>query len=176
LTNLPIPVPTTAAPGNFLTSALWNAQVRDAIGFVLNPPVFFGYSTATIALSAGVFTAIGMDTEVIDSYGGHSTVTNTSRYVAQVAGVYEVIGGASLTSTTGNLFAAYIGKNGSTTIPGSEIETPPMSSHFNGISTPPTMVQLNVGDYVETYVLASAATSTANGGPWCTLSVKFVHP
>ncbi|WP_147267286.1 hypothetical protein [Streptomyces sp. SDr-06] len=175
MTNLPIPVMSTAAPGNFLTSALWNAQVRDAINFVLNPPIFFGYSTSTVSLAAGVFTAIGLDTEVFDSYGGHSTVTNTSRYVAQVAGVYEVIGAGSLQSTSGTLLAVYVGKNG-TIIPGSEVETPPMSTHFNGISSPPAMVQLNVGDYVETYVLCSSAASTANGGPWCSLSVKFIHP
>ena len=173
--NLPIPVPSTAAPGNFLTSALWNAQVRDAISFVLNPPIYFGYSTVQVSLSAGVYTAIPLDTDKFDSYGGHSTVTNTSRYVAQVAGVYEVVGGVAIASTSGTLLAAYVAKNG-TQITGSGIEVPPMASHFNGTATVPVFVQLNIGDYVETYVYCSAAVQTANGGPWCSLSAKFIHP
>ncbi|MFJ9616702.1 hypothetical protein [Streptomyces noursei] len=178
MANLPAPVQSTAAPGNFLTSALWNAQVRDSVNFLLNPPMYFGYSTTAVSISAGGYSAIGMDTDITDTYGGHSKVTNTSRYTCQLAGYYEVGGGAALPSSSNTataLMAAQIRKNGSELPPG-RVEVAQMANHYNGAPLTPSAVQLNVGDYVELYVDCDTATSTSASGPWCSLYVKFLHP
>jgi hypothetical protein len=178
MTNLPVPTPSTAAAGNFLTSALWNAQVRDAVNFLLNPPMFYGYATTGVAITAGGYSAIGLDTEITDNYGGHSTTTNTSRYVCQLAGFYEVGGSASLpasANTSTALMAAHISKNG-VEIPPSRLEVPQMANHYNGSAIPTAGVQLNVGDYIELYVDCDTNATTAGGGPWCSLYVKFLHP
>jgi hypothetical protein len=173
MTNLPVPTPSTAAAGNFLTSALWNAQVRDAINFLTNPPIFFGYQSVAQSLPATTYTAIGMDTETLDSYGGHSTTTNTSRYVCQLAGTYEVCAVAAVQPNSGGFASAYVAKNGSEII-GSRIAYAAMSGHNSAAPTAVTQVQLAVGDYVELYVYSGVAVSTAVG-PWSSLTVKFIH-
>lgn len=87
-----VPSPPTETPGLYNTSALFNAQVRDLNNFGLGPPVFSGYAAATQSIPTGnVMTALSLDTELLDSDSGHSTVTNTSRYTATVAGTYFVI-------------------------------------------------------------------------------------
>lgn len=178
MSNIPIPTPAQEAAGNLITGALWNANVYNGLSFLLNPPMFFGYATTGVAISAGGYSAIGMDTEVTDTYGGHSTTTNTSRYVAQVAGFYEVGGSAALpasSNTSTALMAAQIRKNGTEVQP-ARLEVAQMANHFNGAPLTPTCVQLNVGDYVELFVDCDTAVTTASGGPWCSLYVKFLHP
>lgn len=171
--NLPVPVPGTQASGNFLTSALWNAQVRDAVNFLTGPPVFYGYQTAVQSLVAATFTAVTIDTEVVDTYGGHSTTVSTSRYVCQLAGVYEVCGSGAIASSSGGLLITYTAKNG-TEITGSRTATNPMTNHFTGLVAAPVYVSLAVNDYVELYIYSQTAVSTGTS-PWSTLSVKFVH-
>ncbi len=57
------------------------------------PPAFWGYATSTQSIvNANTMTALNLDTEVLDPDGGHSTVTNTSRYTATVPGTYLVFG------------------------------------------------------------------------------------
>lgn len=87
-----VPSPPTEAPGNFNTAALFNAQVRDLNNFALAVPVFSGYQASSQAISNSTWTSITIDTERLDSDGGHSTVTNTSRYTATVPGLYLVFG------------------------------------------------------------------------------------
>jgi hypothetical protein len=166
------PVSYTAVTGNFLTSALWNTQVRDASAFLAGPPIFFGYQSVSQSLSAATYTAALLDTEVIDTYGGHSTSTNTSRYTAQVPGTYEVVGSGAVASNSGGLLSLYVAKNG-TEIVGSRSAVNPMTNHNTGIPTAPVQVPLAIGDYVEVYVYNQTAVSTATG-PWCSLSVKFI--
>jgi hypothetical protein len=166
------PLSYTAATGNFLTAALWNTQVRDATAFLAGPPVFFGYASVSQSLSAATYTAALLDTEVVDTYGGHSTSTNTSRYTAQIAGTYEVVGTGSVASNSGGLLSLYVAKNG-TELTGSRTATNPMTGHNTGMPTAPVQVPLLAGDYVEVYVYNQTAVSTATG-PWCSLSVKFI--
>jgi hypothetical protein len=78
-------------PGNYNTSALEN-QIRYAIGYFAAVPVFYGYQTSTQSIADSTFTAITIDTEVLDPDGGHSNTTNPSRYTPQVPGTYLVFG------------------------------------------------------------------------------------
>lgn len=87
-----VPVPVTEAPGNYDTAALFNAQVRDLNNFALGAPVFSGVQGTAQSIPNGAWTSFTIDTELLDADGGHSTVTNTSRYTATVPGTYLVIG------------------------------------------------------------------------------------
>src|SRR5690348_12981216 len=97
-----VPVSVQEAPGNFNTAALFNAQVKALNDFLTAPPVFSGYATTAQSIpNANAMTALNFDTEVLDSDGGHSTVTNTSRYTATVPGTYLVFGFVGWANTSG---------------------------------------------------------------------------
>lgn len=106
------PVEATVAPGATITSALWNAGVRDGVNFLANKPILFVTQTSTQNLTSSAWTALNFDTTVVDSYGGHSNVTNNSRYVGQQPGYY-LVGGCSCAAfnSTGQRAAA-VAKNG----------------------------------------------------------------
>ncbi|MFE9448261.1 hypothetical protein [Streptomyces sp. NPDC006739] len=177
MANLPVPVPASEVPGAFITSALWNANVYNGLTYLLNPPVFFGYQTSGQSLTSGTGIAVTLDTETIDTYGGHSTTTNTSRYTAQVAGTYLVSGGASVNGATSQTYlAAYICKNG-VEQPGSRGMVPGNSSHTYTVSAITISVVLAVGDYVEIFVQADGTSPTTHGSATQTssMSVTWIH-
>lgn len=111
-----VPSPPTEAPGLFNTSALWNAQVRDLNLFTLAVPVFRGYQASAQSCTNGTWVSVAIDTETLDSDGGHSNVTNNSRYTPTVAGTYLVLGTAAFAGSATTQRAARIGFNGTTLI------------------------------------------------------------
>lgn len=74
--------PTTAS-GQVLTSAIWNASVRDNIIYLQdradNPPRARVTHNATQSLTNGADTALAFNTEATDSAALHDTATNNSR-------------------------------------------------------------------------------------------------
>lgn len=163
------PAPITEAPGNFNTSALFNAQVTALNQYLLAPPVFFGYQTSSQAVTSGSFVAATLDTERVDSDGGHSTVTNTSRYTFQVAGWYLAFGVATWTvSSTGTRATKFL-LNGSTSIISSEQLHLPANVASSSASSW-AFVQASVGDYIEMHIYQNSggALSTNTGADWCT--------
>lgn len=170
-----VPVPGTAVPGMYETAAFWNANVRDGLSFLLNPPIFHAYASALQTIPNNTVTNVTLDTEVIDTAGGHSTTTNTDRYVCQVPGVYQVSGLVTFDSgnTTG-LRLAEIRVNGSTAVMGSEVLAPASASQAIAAPTPPMPIRLAVGDYVTLSVLQSSGGSLAIGkAGGATLSTLF---
>lgn len=163
-----IPVIPTEAPGNFNTSALWNANVFGGLNYLLNPVRFKAYSSTAQSIANGTSsTTLTLDTEIIDTDGGHSTVTNTSRYTAQTAGLYYVSGycciGPTTGSTTGTRTIQIFLNGGGVT--GSAVQAAPSPLNGTGVFTA-TLVQMNVGDYVEIAFWqnsgGSQSTSTTN--------------
>lgn len=146
--NLPIPVPATEEPGVSIASTLWNSQIRDGLGFLLTEPVFMGTQTSSQNVPSGAWTAININTEQIDTYGGHDTVTNNSRYTAPIAGWYSVCGVTCWSANSTGTRASRIHVNG-TVIQGSSQMYAPNPSNTTGVATPLRVVYLNVGDYVE---------------------------
>jgi hypothetical protein len=144
-----IPTIPTEAPGNFITSALWNANVLGGFTYLFAPVRFRAYSSTAQTLATGTTgVALTFDTEIVDSDGGHSTVTNTSRYTAQTAGLYWVSGQWLTGSTSGTgTRATQIWLNG-TAIPGSTTQFPASASNGGG-GFAWTVVPMAVGDYVE---------------------------
>lgn len=171
-----VPSMLTEVPGNFITAALWNAQVRDLGTFTTGVPFFTGYQVATQSIANNTWTAITFDSEYFDDDGGHSTVTNTSRYTCQVAGRYELTGCFVVAFNTTGLRAAKLAKNG-TPITGSAVFI--QASPSVGTSVLTTIpVQLAAGDYVELngWQGSGGALSTlASADSGCVLTAKWVH-
>lgn len=144
-----IPTIPTEVPGNFWTSALWNANILGGLGYLFAPVRFKAYSSTAQSISSSTTSAVlTLDTEIVDSDGGHSTVTNTSRYTCQTAGLYAVTGSVcfNTTNSTGtrtlNIFVNGAGQTGA-----GQQAAPSASNGASVFSA--TLVQLAVGDYVE---------------------------
>lgn len=152
MVNLAVPAPSTMAPGNLITGAIWNAQVRDALNFLLNVPKAIVRQAATQTIPSGTWTSIAMDTNFLDNYNGHSTTVNNSRYTAQAAGWYSAIGIGSLSATGGTSFGLRLAVNGAI-VQGSAVNGA-TTAIFGGLgaATIGKEVFLNVGDYVETQI------------------------
>lgn len=84
-----IPSPRTWTSGE-TPSAVQLNDLRDAYGFLMNPPRVKVYSTTGQSID-NTDTLLTWDAEIYDSDGMHSTVTNPSRLTAVTAGVYEIV-------------------------------------------------------------------------------------
>lgn len=143
-----IPSVPTEVPGNFWTSALWNTNVLGGLGYLFSPVRFKGYSSTTQSLASGTSgIVLTLDTEVVDSDGGHSTTTNTSRYTAQTAGLYYVSGAVTFATNATNTRTLQVFLNGAG-VTGSAMQVAPAPNRGASVFTS-TIVQLAVGDYVE---------------------------
>lgn len=170
-----VPVSVTETPGNSLTAALWNAQVKATIDFLTSPPRFKGYATVAQSIPNNAFTSLSLDAELWDSDGGHSTVSATSRYVCQVAGTYAVVGAASIVGNATGGRGVQITVNGNA-ITGTELLT---NNNGTGSWSGQTVceVPLNVGDYVEVqaYQNSGGALNTNNFAPLApAMTVRWV--
>lgn len=144
-----IPTIPTEVPGNFWTSALWNTNVLGGLNYLFSPVRFKGYSSTLQSIGSSTSsTVLTLDTEVFDTDNGHSTVTNTSRYTCQTAGLFYVSGSVCFNATNANGSRTLnIFVNGAGQV-GAGIQSAP--SPANGASVfSATLTQLNVGDYVE---------------------------
>jgi hypothetical protein len=163
-----MPVVATEAPGSFVTSALWMAQVAATMQWLFGSgagngvPRFRGFASTAQAFASGLtFAPVNLDSEVYDSEGGHSTTTNTSRYVCQVAGMYRLTAMGSFGVNSAGSRAVAVGVNGS-----SVIQAQSAAPAANSWANQSTVDQfLNVGDYVEilTWQNCGASLSTSTG-------------
>jgi hypothetical protein len=140
-----------------------------------NPPMAVLQQTVTQSVANGTWTAITFDTEVTDPYGGHSTVTNTSRYTCQLAGWYRVtVRAAFATNATGSR-GARVHKNGAYIQGGANLVG---AGTLNGIVEASHVLQLGLGDYVEGAAGqnsgGSLSTSFANESA-CMMYVERIH-
>jgi hypothetical protein len=67
-----------------------NSNVRDAVNFLANPPVFIGYQATAQSIANGTSTVITLDTVQRDTYSGWNASTNT--YTIPVSGVWVFTG------------------------------------------------------------------------------------
>ncbi|WP_084963761.1 hypothetical protein [Thermoactinospora rubra] len=85
-----IPSPRTWTVGELVTAAKMNADLRDGLNFLLAPPLAALRKSVNQLIPQTSPTEVTWDVEDIDRDGGHSNVTNPSRYTAQTAGWYQV--------------------------------------------------------------------------------------
>lgn len=170
----------TAANFNTYRDALQQLQGGTPSGGQGLLDCFVGHATATQNLTNGVAAAILLDTEDVDSAGGHSTSSNTSRYVAQTTGWHGchgtvVLGGSATTHS----LQGYFEVNGSSSniYWFEQINCPNGAGIASGVSFG-GLVFLTAADYIEIFASqdsgGTVATSTARGGS--RMSVKWMHP
>jgi hypothetical protein len=156
---------------------LYDGQYRDhptyglerSIGGVWtnpNPPVaaLLVGAAGTTALPNNTWTAIPMaGTEEIDTHNGHSTTTNPSRWTCPSGegGVYWVVGNTRIDNGTGKRSCG-VRRNGTEIFRLNQTVGTPAASGYV-IGSTPGLIQLDPGDYVETWALQeSGGALTAN--------------
>lgn len=145
-----VPVTRTWVAGEVVTAAHFNTNIRDVLQYLLAPPTFRGRQTSAQTLTTSTLTAILLDTEDVDSAGGHSTVTNTSRYTAVYPGWYSYGGSVAFaTDNVGNRLTE-AAKNG-TAVNGSRRSQAAISANATCVDIHPDVQFLNVGDYLEPF-------------------------
>lgn len=149
-----------------------------AISLAVNPPIFQGYLAGVQSIPNNAFTAVNIDTEVIDTHGGHNPASNPQRYVAQVAGVYELTGVVVFpASGTGTRGAAFGYNSLSVAITGSEFLIAPAPGFATTITAVSVHVQMAVGDYVTLLAFqntGSAVNTSSVGAAMNSLAARWV--
>lgn len=170
--TLPPPAPRTWSVNDLVSAALLNTNIRDAVNFLTNPPTFVGYQATGQAIPTSVWTGMAIDSNVTDTYNGHSTVTNNTRYVAQQPGWYAAMCDTVWPSAAGTgRRGSEIYKNGAAPLYRNEILVGTVSS---GGTPSITLVQLAVADYVEGRCFQDSGAS-ATLGVGSSLQVWWVH-
>lgn len=123
-------------------------ELLDRVQFLSDPPRAQLRQTVAQSLTSGAFAAITFGAEDFDNYSGHSTSTNTSRYTAQIAGIYQLAGKAAWAGNATGRRATKWQKNG-VDITASQVAI--IATSASDVEHPATtmMVSLAVGDYVE---------------------------
>ncbi|MFJ1865553.1 hypothetical protein ACIOD1_13060 [Streptomyces sp. NPDC088097] len=129
-----MPIP---AGGTITAAAL---QMLDA------KPIAVLQQTVTQSVANGAWAVLTMDSEITDPYNGHSTSSNTSRYVCQYAGWYRITGRAAFATNSTGSRGSRIHKNGSFIQGAASLAG---AGTLNGISEVSHVLYLAVSDYVE---------------------------
>lgn len=176
-----VPTVLTAAIGDDLTAAGFNAGVGNALTFLLRGAPFcaINQGTAQAAFAASTFTSITFDTEVADTDSQHSTSSNTSRInIGTTLGFYLVTGVVAFASnSTGGTRRAQLALNG-TGIGGSQGISPVSSSIVSAAINPTVVQATSSGDYIELQGWHDASSSVAtlvSGSYRCSLTALFVR-
>jgi hypothetical protein len=146
--------------GEVVTAAMLNANVRDAMNFVLARPDAMLRQTVAQSLPHATWTDIAWDVEDLDSDSGHSTTSNTSRYTAVTAGWYLVGGVVNISNSSTGVRATRLAVNGNPVL-GSQVMVPPTVLN-TAVPVVSRLVFLNVGDFitVEAFQSSGSAVST----------------
>jgi hypothetical protein len=174
--GLAVPIPRTFTVGETETGAYFNA-LRDAVNFLLNPPDFKGRQATLQTTVTATWTPMNLDLTVIDTYGGHSNVTNNTRYTAQVPGTYLVWGDPAWTNAGAACrFESAIAKNGTIDIGSPQFLVKPTTDF--GALLAVAQIPMVVGDYVEIWGRqnSGANLNTAPNVDLCpTFNALWIH-
>lgn len=162
-----VPTPRTWAVGELLTAAKLNTDLRDGLNILLSPPLAILRSTTLQNMTNGADTPLNWPIEDLDTDGGHSTVTNTSRYTAQTAGYYLLTANFTFAANSSGTRRGSFRKNGTTMF--SRVRIVPNAGNFIGFSHT-ARVFLAVSDYVE------AIGWQDSGGTLTTDNESFTDP
>jgi hypothetical protein len=177
--SLSPPSQRTWSVGDIVTAAEMNANVRDSVNFLAAVPLFIALqqTAQSIANASGGGTPLNfadVSGVIVDSYNGHSTSSNPSRYAAQVAGWYKVEGRSGWVPSGTGLRIAGTSVNGTV----QKYGTAAPVAGSNWIASVSDILFLNVGDYVEVlgYQTSGAALNTNNGvGYQSSIMVRWIH-
>jgi hypothetical protein len=144
------------------------------LSFWANKPTASLYVSGGFSVPNNALTPIQWNAEQDDNWSSHSTSVNTSRFTAQVAGIYRFSGAFAVpTSATGYRLGAWF-YNGAEYNSNSRIYVTPSTASINSVPMPSTKIRMAVGDYVEFAAFQnSGGALTTTDGTW--LDAEFVH-
>jgi hypothetical protein len=161
----------TEVPGNYLTSALWNANIYNGLTYNLNRPHFVARQATAQSTANSTDTTITWDNVDVDSYGGYNGSVDATKYVIQAPGWYTVTYNICWANNSTGWRAVYLRKNGNG-LTGSWSSTAASSSYptCNAVFR----VLCAAGDTLQIVAQqgSGGSLSTANpgvGGPWWSL-------
>jgi hypothetical protein len=136
---------------------------------------FRGTNTLGVTLgTSGTAGAITLDAEDWDYANGHSTVTNTSRYVMQNAGTVEVSAQAVFAANATGQRLIYLAKNGGAEITGTRVEVASAGSAVPTCIFTADHIQVVAGDYLEVYAIQTSGGSLAVSTARLTVELRGV--
>lgn len=144
-----VPVTRVFVAGEVVLASYFNTNIGAVLNFLVAPPIFQGRQAVAQTLTTAVFAAITFDAEDVDSAGGHSIVSNTSRYVAQYAGWYRSSGGMGVAANATGRRLTKWRINGTTDVNGSGIYLPATAASSFKMPAASVKFFLNVSDYAE---------------------------
>lgn len=170
-----VPGTRTWVAGEVVTDAFMNDNITAVLNFLLAPPIFKGYQASAQSFTNDTYAPVTLDSELVDSAGGHSTVTNTSRYAAVYAGWYAKGGGCAFAANATGRRLARVMVNGSAVT--GTLSGQPANSSVIGWAYRSDRIFLNVGDYVEDAALqnsgSSLSTFTTNAEFQCSMTLTW---
>lgn len=177
-----VPAQRTWTAGELVDATMLNTNVRDAVNFLLtNKPHAQLYKTATQSLTNSTWTDVTWPVEEYDNDGGHSTSSNTNRYVAQTAGKYMVSGALAFTTNASGTRGIRLVVNGSlaaNAIAGTQVLVSTSSGFATCIHMSASIVTLGVGEWVGMQAWQSsggALTLVAEAsGEGCRMTIMYV--
>lgn len=177
-----IPVSPAAQVVGGPAPAAWANSVKAQLDYLLAPstfPIAVLRQTVPQNIPNNAYTGVLLDTEDYDTDGGHSTATNTSRYVGKTEGFYNVSGVTALAANATGQRLAAIGLNGAP-LPG--VAGGPVASAVTGlrVNVGHRVVFLNGStDYLELMAFqdCGGTLSTVVAGPIASvLHISYLHP
>lgn len=172
---MPLAVPSqrTWAVGDIVTAAMMNANVRDAVNFLANPPLAVVYQSVGQSIAAATNTAVNFDATTVDTYTGHSNSVNNSRYTCQAAGWHLCLGNVGWPANATGHRTARIWVNGLAVTADMFVELTNLDATNQVAETASAIVFLNVGDFVQLAVHQNSGGALTPVG--AALAVLWVH-
>lgn len=148
------------------------------LSFYDNKPTATMYETSAFAApnNPSPYPTVPWQASSEDNWGGHSNVTNNTRYTVQVAGTYRVSGVVTWTSSATGTRACDVQKNG-TRVPSNSSGSTFVEAvaGFLSVPVPATNVVCAVGDYLEIGAFQNSGGTLNTVAGACYMSVEFLH-
>jgi hypothetical protein len=161
---------TTPVTGTPISSTTFGDPVAANLALLMRQgtniaPYFSGYLAGTQALSAGVSTAIALDTEIKDSDNMHVTTGGSNMYLTDVtAGLLLVIAQISFPAVSSGHLSCFVQQNGTTI---ASLDVPALNVGAQHVQCS-TIVEASVNDVIEMFGSSVASVSALNAGAGAT--------
>lgn len=143
---LSVPSQRTWTAGYKVAAADLNANVRDAVNFLINPDAAQAHASAIQSIPNATFTAVALDT-LDATYNNTLWVTGSNtKFTIVNAATYRLSGMVSFAGNSTGIREACFRVNGSTLLNTAVV---PGNTNVVTVVVPPTRIHLNAGDYVE---------------------------
>lgn len=144
------------------------------LAFYDNKPTATMWQTSTVSIpNNAAYAPVGFNANQEDNWGGHSTVTNNSRYTVQVSGTYRLSGCVQFASNATGVRAVEFMKNGVAYATNNQFVAG--TSQFVSVPAISFNAPAVVGDYFEiaAFQNSGGALNTQINGTL--FSVEFLH-